>query len=445
MEPSATPQEALVLGLGESGLAMARWLAGAGWSVRAADTRSEPPLRAALERELPQVRLAAGGPLDAALLGDAALVAVSPGLSLRQEPLRSLVAAATAAGVQTVGEIELFARALAQLRESRAYAPVLIGITGTNGKTTTVRMAGRMVAASGRSVRVAGNVSPPALQALQEALAAGALPDVWVLELSSFQLASTRSLRCAAAGILNITPDHLDWHGTLEDYAACKLRLLEGAAAAVVNRDDPATLPAAARAPARVMTFGLAAPDGPGQYGIVRDEGMDWLACTDEEDAPRRRRRTPRPGAEPAPPPPAEPLHVRRLMPVEALPVRGLGAALAPGARIVVLLGGDGKGQSFEALAAPVTAHARAAIVYGADGPRIALALAAAGVPVLPAASLPAAVCQAAALAQPGDVVLLSPACASFDAYRNYADRAAAFIDAVRALPGAAADAEGGQ
>ena len=193
--PQAAAQAALVAGLGDSGLAMARWLARAGWRVRVADSRSDPPMRAALLAELPQAELHLGG-LDAQALQGVQLLALSPGLAPGQPPAAALVEAARAAKVPVVGEIELFAQALAQLREERDYRPVLLGITGTNGKTTTARLAGLMLQACGRDAAVAGNIGPCALDVLGERLAQGRLPQAWVLELSSFS--SKPPPRCAA-------------------------------------------------------------------------------------------------------------------------------------------------------------------------------------------------------------------------------------------------------
>jgi len=243
--PAAPVRSALVLGLGESGLAMAAWLAGDGWNVRVADTRAAPPMLAALQAQLPAVRFA-GGAFEHALLDGVELVALSPGLSPHQEPLRALLHEARARGIESVGEIELFARALAHLAAERGYAPRVIGITGTNGKTTTARMVAQMIATGGRRVALAGNISPSALDALRAALDADALPQYWVLELSSFQLAGTRSLQCWAAAVLNVTQDHLDWHPDFDDYRAAKLGIFAPQTYRVVNRDDPLTQPATA-------------------------------------------------------------------------------------------------------------------------------------------------------------------------------------------------------
>jgi UDP-N-acetylmuramoylalanine--D-glutamate ligase len=521
-------KRALILGLGESGIAMARWLAREGWMLRVADTRAAPPMLPALQAELPQAQFR-GGPWDADLLEGVDLVALSPGLSPLQEPLRALLAQAAQRGIDVAGEIELFARALERLREERGYVTRVLGVTGTNGKTTTVRMVARMLEQGGRSVCAAGNISPSALDALRGLLDADRLPDFWVLELSSFQLATTSSLACTAAAILNITQDHLDWHGSFADYRASKLRIFAPSTYRVFNRDDPATRdlesvpvqPGSAPAEA-AASFGAGTPRQLGQFGLAREAGLLWLACTDEAPPPRRARRGGRGGRDPAAasllgPAPLEEGElpaVHRLMPVDALPVRGthnamnalaalalvraVGAPLAPALRalegfhgephrtelvacvagveyvddskgtnvgatvaalqglaagagaadpgadpagapaaarrIVVILGGDGKGQAFEPLAEAVRAHARAALLIGKDAPLIARALEGIDVPLLFPADLRAAVQAAAVLAQAGDVVLLSPACASLDAFRNYAHRAEVFRAAVAEL-----------
>jgi UDP-N-acetylmuramoylalanine--D-glutamate ligase len=511
------PRRALVLGLGESGLAMARWLDREGYAVVVADTRAAPPMLDALRAALPDTAVHTGSwPVE--LLDGVQLVALSPGLPPRAQPLASLLAEAARRHIETVGEIELFARALEKLRASAGYAPQLVGITGTNGKTTTVRMAGRMIEEAGRSVLVAGNVSPSALDALRDALDGQSLPEYWVLELSSFQLAGTRSLACAAAAVLNVTQDHLDWHVDFEEYRDCKQRIFGHGTTRIWNRDDPASR-AMGGSEEVTISFGAGAPTAPGQYGLVRDGGLSWLACIEPQAAARKRRRVTRvaPDAPVPPPVEAEPLHVQRLMPIEALAVRGthnamnalaalalvraVGIPLAPALRalanfvgephrtetvasiagvdyvddskgtnvgatvaaieglaqgpegprsLVVILGGDGKGQSFAPLADAVRAHARAAVLIGKDGPAIGAALEGARVPLHAAEDLPAAVQAAAKLAHAGDIVLLSPACASFDAFRNYAHRAEVFVAAVRELaaagraPGAKQAEEGG-
>jgi UDP-N-acetylmuramoylalanine--D-glutamate ligase len=484
-------QTALVLGLGASGLAMARALAASGATVRVADTRAEPPMLAALRAELPQAAFTAGE-FAPPLLEGALLLAISPGLSPTHSAAAPLVAAAKKARIEVVGEIELFARALAKLKAERGYAPRLVGVTGTNGKTTTARLAGLLIESTGRSVAVAGNISPTALDALRERLRANHLPDTWVLELSSFQLATTRSLACDAAVVLNVTQDHLDWHGSFDAYARAKARIFGPRTVQVLNRDDPVAA-AMAKKGAPVVTFRLMPPVQADEYGLVGEGGITWLAYAEDLAHGHRRRR-----AEGEAPADAEPLHVHRLMPVEALAIRGrhnagnalaalalaraIGCPLAPmlhalrgyrgephrvqliataggvqyyddskgtnvgatvaaldglaaeGLRLVVILGGDGKGQDFAPLAAPLARAARAVVLIGRDAASIAQAIGAAPYPMLRADSLPQAVEVAAAQAREGDAVLLSPACASLDMFRDYVQRAEVFADAVRSL-----------
>ncbi|MCX8004960.1 MAG: UDP-N-acetylmuramoyl-L-alanine--D-glutamate ligase [Burkholderiaceae bacterium] len=483
---------ALVLGLGESGLAMARHLARAGFALRVADTRAAPPRLSALRAELPAAEFVPGE-FSPALLAEVSQVAISPGLSPRQPAVAALLEAARQARIEVVGEIELFARALAQLAAERGYTPQVIGITGTNGKTTTAHLTALLVERAGRRWRRSLRVrrEQRALDELARRLQQDALPQVWVLELSSFQLASTQSLACDAAAILNLSQDHLDWHGSMQAYAEAKARILARARVPVVNRDDAAVM-ALLRKSARPVTFGSGPPTQPDEWGLLREGGIDWLAYA-EDLAPERRRRAAGelPGV-------AGQVYVQRLMPAAALRIRGrhnalnalaalalaraIGCPLAPmlhalreyrgephrvqpvaiidgveyyddskgtnvgatvaaieglaaeGRRVVAILGGDGKGQDFTPLAAPLAAHARAVVLIGRDAPAIEAALAGAGYPRERCATLPDAVQAAARLARAGDAVLLSPACASFDMFRDYAHRAEVFVAAVREL-----------
>ena len=487
----ACTQRALVIGLGDSGLAMARWLATRGFGLRVADTRDDPPQRDALAETCSDAAFF-GGAFNESLLDDVELVALSPGLAPTQPPLAALLKQAKARKLEVVGEIELFARALAQLKTERGYAPRVVGITGTNGKTTTTRLTGLLLERSGLDVAVAGNIGPTALDVLRDALAADALPAVWVLELSSFQLASTRSLMCDAAVVLNVTQDHLDWHGTMDAYVAAKARVFSARTIQVLNRDDPIVM-AMARKSAEIVTFGSDAPATPDSYGLVLDNGVTWLAWAEDVSPPGRRRK-----AAPELPAIGPEVHVHRLMPCDALKIRGrhnavnalaalalaraVGCPLGPmlyalreyagephrvepiatiggveyiddskgtnvgatvaaleglgaeGRKLVVILGGDGKGQDFTPLVSPLVRHARAAVLIGRDAATIrgVLEQGAPSLAVHMADGVPDAVRTAAAIACSGDAVLLSPACASLDMFRNYVHRSEVFVDAVR-------------
>ncbi|MDP3842433.1 MAG: UDP-N-acetylmuramoyl-L-alanine--D-glutamate ligase [Oxalobacteraceae bacterium] len=480
----------LVLGLGESGLAMAQWLHRCGAWLRVADTRAEPQRLASLREILPAVEFIGGAAFDTDLLADIDIVAVSPGLSPHRE-LSAIMAAAQARDIPVWGEIEFFAQGLAQLRQDRNYAPKLIAITGTNGKTTVTSLVGLLCERADWSVCVAGNISPSALDVLRDAIDKDALPQVWVLELSSFQLHTTCSLQADAATILNITQDHLDWHGSIAAYAADKARIFGTETVRVLNRDDAVVVElACAQAP--TVTFGADAPTRAGDFGLLDERGVQWLsvAVAAEQEEKRRKKNDSI----------ALPATVSRLMPTDALNIRGqhnalnalaalalcraaglplaallhglreyrgephrleliatigavkyyddskgtnVGATVAAlhglgsqqgSHRLVLIAGGDGKGQDFSSLAEPVAQHARAVFLIGKDAPALRTALSATAVDLYDCPSLEQAVQRAAAIAQPGDAVLLSPACASLDMFANYAHRAQVFVDAVREI-----------
>ncbi|MBI5333626.1 MAG: UDP-N-acetylmuramoyl-L-alanine--D-glutamate ligase [Burkholderiales bacterium] len=665
----------LILGLGDSGLAMARWCARCGAaSVRVADTRQSPPQAGRLAQDVPGAVLHQG--LDPALLDGVNLLLKSPGLSPLDAAVAPLLQRADELGIPVRGELSLFASALTDLKTTRGYAPKVLAITGTNGKTTTTSLTALLVERAGKRVGLAGNIGPTLLDTLATALdqepqpetdpqeAAGqgaalaahvaedaahievpvpapassplddeedatdlpvedwagdvedglsdeepagdqpaedaglhgqpgsdpaaikaddaiarreeapatvaadeppvstsaapaedspepgapalplpapaeplfvALPEVWVLELSSFQLDGVTNFEPSAAAVLNITQDHLDWHGSLQAYADAKARIYGREAVMVVNRDDPmveAMIPppqvvksAVRGRPARtvhrrVVRFGLDAPRQPGDFGLVVEGGMAWLVRAMESDETIKRKPSRPPSRRDAASAPQggasslgrpggyeageeEELILQRLMPADALRIRGrhnaanalaalalataigcplapmlhglreyrgephrvepvarigdveayddskgtnvgatvaaltgLGADIAP-ARLVVILGGDGKGQDFSPLLDPVRRHVRAVALIGRDAAAIAQALqpAAEGGLVLQAHDdLPAATRWAFEQARAGDAVLLSPACASLDMFRNYAHRAEVFIDTVRAL-----------
>jgi UDP-N-acetylmuramoylalanine--D-glutamate ligase len=486
----------LVLGLGASGLALARWCSRCGANVTVADTRPAPPQLAPLQAGVPAAKFVHAA-MDGALLAGAAfdLVLKSPGLS--PASVSGVMAAAQAQGIPCGNELSLFAQALADLKEEQAYAPRVIGITGTNGKTTVTSLAGQLIERAGKSVAVAGNIGPTLLDTLTEQLdeqagdKAGALPEVWVLELSSFQLDGVNNFEPTVATVLNISQDHLDWHETLPAYIAAKAHVYGSGGLMLLNRNDPlvmAALPVPVKGkPTRsYLTFGSDEPTRPGDYGIETVNGMAWLVRAAEADETIKRRKTE-----------ALELHIQRLMPLEALRIRGrhnatnalaaLGLAVAVGCplapmlhglreyrgephrvepvavlegveyfddskgtnvgatvaalaglgserKLVLILGGEGKGQDFSPLADPVSRYARAVVLMGRDAPLIRAALQGTQVELLDAASMQEAVSMAAGQAHAGDAVLMSPACASFDMFDNYEHRARVFCDAVQGL-----------
>ncbi|HEX4858339.1 MAG TPA: UDP-N-acetylmuramoyl-L-alanine--D-glutamate ligase, partial [Usitatibacteraceae bacterium] len=277
---NAHEQQILVLGAGDTGISVVRWALRLGARVRIADTRDDPPGLAQLATLLPRRDIVLGR-FDAALFGDAELVVASPGVAVAGPACDPAVAAALAQGKEFIGDVELFAReqnALAQ-QDKR---PTMLAITGTNGKSTVTAMAGAMCRAAGLRTVVAGNIGLPVLDAALAARDTGQ-PDVYVVELSSFQLETTRSLHCDAAAMLNLSEDHLDRYATMADYAAAKRRIFSGATHQVLNRDDAASR--AMRDPARrASSFGLGKP-GPGEFGIdagmLREGAADLLPLAD--------------------------------------------------------------------------------------------------------------------------------------------------------------------
>jgi len=443
----------LVLGLGDSGLSMARWLARQGARVSVADSRDQPPHAARLQKEVPDATLFAG-PFRDEVFREAELIAISPGVPLR-EPL---VAAAQMRGVPVVGDVELFAQALP------ADAQV-IAITGSNGKSTVTSMVGAMCQQAGRRTVVAGNIGLPVLDALTEAEQRGERPEIYVLELSSFQLETTTSLHLAAATVLNVSEDHLDRYDGMDGYAAAKARIFAGDGVQVLNCDDPRSM-AMALPGRQVVTFCLGKPRSEADYGLQTHAGEPWLA--QGQECLLAVRELPLAGLHNAANAlaalalcraldlPLSPL-LQALRGFKGLPHRVEKVAEVRGVRfyddskgtnvgateaalkgmdrkVVLIAGGDGKGQDFSPLRQAVANSARAVVLIGRDGDKIGQALTGCGVPLLPAADMDTAVRVAFDLAQSGDAVLLSPACASFDMYRNYAHRAEVFVAAVHGL-----------
>jgi UDP-N-acetylmuramoylalanine--D-glutamate ligase len=537
----------LVLGLGDSGLGMAAWCARAGADVRVWDSRDNAPQEAALAQRVPGALRLRGELTPASLVG-VSLVLKSPGLAPHDARIAALLKHAVEAGVPVRGELDLFIAALRGLEAERGYAPKLVAITGTNGKTTTTAMAALLIERAGRRVALAGNIGPTLLDTLAQALdtpdlareaapqavepagdgsapdaadtgdapgatgAAGqadasALPEVWVLELSSFQLDGVQGFAPHATAVLNLTEDHLDWHGSMAAYTEAKSRIFGPHTTLVLNRDDarvaalapaPAVAAPAPRGrgkakpvdpPRDVVWFGLDAPRHAGDFGLVVENDMAWLVRAQAiDDTPRRAAAD------------ADDVILQRLMPADALRVRGrhnaanalaalalasaigcplapmlhglreyrgeahrvehlgsidgvdafddskgtnvgatvaalngLGADKAP-AKLVVILGGDGKGQDFAPLREPVQRFVRAVATLGRDAERIETALAGFDGRIERHASLEAATRWCFARALPGDAVLLSPACASLDMFRNYAHRAEVFAAEVNAI-----------
>jgi UDP-N-acetylmuramoylalanine--D-glutamate ligase len=433
---------------------MAKWLARRGASVRVADTRAAPPRYAELKHRLPAVPVDCG-PFREASFAGVDLVAVSPGVPLADANVQRAITA----GTRVVGDIELFAQAVTDPR------PRIIAVTGTNGKSTVTSLAGAMARAAGADCEVAGNIGPAVLDALMRREDIGRRAGLWVLELSSFQLETTTSLAADAAVVLNISEDHLDRYLGIEDYARAKARIFSGDGVQVLNRDDPCSL-AMALPGRKTITFGLAAPRRAEDWGLIERGGEPWLAQgASALFAVREMKLAGLHNAANALAAlalcralalPLEPLFTA-LREFKGLPHRAelIGeadgvrwyddskgtnvgstvaalAGLAQGnAKVILIAGGDGKGQDFSPLRSAVERSARGLVLIGRDAPRIEAAVAGAGVPIRLAASMDQAVALAAQAARPGDAVLLSPACASFDMFRDYRHRGDVFRLAV--------------
>ena len=462
MAPSTTPSgtptlRTLIVGLGETGYSVARFLANRGVPIAGTDTRLQPPALERLRETLPDIALFLGS-FDPVVFDSADQLIVSPGVSLN-EPA---IAQARARGVPVLGDIELFARSV--------DAPV-VAITGSNGKSTVTTLFGEMAKHCGFDARVGGNLGIPALDLLTESRRRddveaitheSSAPRLYVLELSSFQLETTTSLRTRAAVVLNISADHMDRHANIEEYAAAKQRIFARSEVMVVNADDP-MVTAMLEPRRRVLRFGLRAPADEQFFGIRNIGISTWLARGDNHliDV-RELRMTGRHNW-------ANALAALALGDAAGLPMnlmlealskfsglphrmqwvgesRGVtfyddskgtnvGATLAaisgaPGP-VVLIAGGEGKGQDFAPLRDGLKTKGRAVVLIGRDAPLIETALAGV-VPTVNATDMDDAVARAHALAQTGDCVLLSPACASFDMFRNYAHRGELFCSAVQ-------------
>jgi len=518
---SDEPTRFLILGLGESGIAMAKWCLRHGAHTRLVDTRERSTLNEKQQAQLSDLEFVGlkdmhFGSWNASMLDHIDVIGISPGLSPITEPAQSILAAAQEHGIPVWSEIEFFARGITALErqsiseavdhEGWTYQPKIIAITGTNGKTTTTALVGQLCERAGKTVAVAGNISPAALDKLMACLdsADGVhdLPELWVLELSSFQLHFTYSLNPSAATVLNLSQDHLDWHGDMQSYATAKAAIFGPSSICIVNRDEVELnrLLSSQLEDRQIIHFGSNRPDEPGSFGIERDPqagGIDWLVWAEvDEDAelekPKRRRKVA--AVE------AEPIRLKRLIPADALRIRGkhnalnalaalalaravglplnkllhglreyrgephrvqsvavirdveyvddskgtnVGATVAAlnglgdtagSKKIWLIAGGDGKGQDFSPLFDPVQRFAKGVLLIGKDTPLIQDAIQGTGVAVERCETIAIAVKMASERAVPGDVVLLSPACASFDQFKDYVQRAAVFVSEVEEL-----------
>ena len=446
-------KKVLVLGLGDTGLSALRWLQRQGAHLSVADTRETPPGVATLKAELPRVKLHTGAFSEDAFK-DTEIIVISPGVSMA-EPM---VQAAISRGVKVIGDVELFAQ----------YKPAsakVIAITGSNGKSTVTTLVGEMCKAAGMKTVVAGNIGLPVLDTLN-----GNVPDVYVLELSSFQLETTSSLNADAATMLNLSEDHMDRYEGLADYAQAKARVFFGEGVQVLNRQDAFSMGMALQGRA-VVTFGLDKALNENEFGIDTElnitqlvRGSKALLATSEMKIAGLHNAANALAAlalcEAIGVPKAA--MIKALREYKGLPHRvewvadigniafyddskgtNVGATYAalkglvgPSdlKKIVLIAGGDGKGQDFSPLAEIVAKNAQAVVLIGRDASLIETALKGTKVDLIKADSLEAAVKAAYGLAKAGDAVLLSPACASFDMFRNYVHRAEVFVQTVKAL-----------
>ena len=434
----------MVVGLGKTGLSAARYLHAQGFAVAVTDSRERPPGLDALREILPDAAVFVGGFSDAAL-ANSDLAVVSPGVPLHDP----FIGRIRASGIELVGDIELF---------SRANTQPVVAVTGSNGKSTVATLFAMMVEHAQRRVALGGNVGTPALELLDSDA------DVFVLELSSFQLESTQSLAPAAAVVLNITPDHIDWHGSMANYARAKSRIYRNAHVCVFNRDDEWSVRLAQDA-SNAVSFGLNSPSRDVDFGLVARNDETWLARG--EDLLLATRELKITGAHNyanalaclalghALELPRDAM-LQALRDFAGLPHRmswvaeigavayvndskgtNVGATVAAirgaGRPLVLIAGGDGKGQDFTELAEALLGHVRHLVLIGRDAPAIAAAVDG-RIAVDVAVDMNSAVRRAAEVAEPGDMVLLSPACSSLDMFRGYEARGEAFMNAVREL-----------
>ena len=487
-------QNVMILGLGISGLAMARWCSLHGASVTVVDTRSHPPQLNQFKAELLDAQFICSS-FDATVLTDREInyLLISPGI--KPADLNEIVLSANLKTIPVGNELTLFNMALADLNETENYKPAVLAITGTNGKTTVTSLTGKLVASANMSVAIAGNIGPSLLDTLREKIDANDLPQAWVLELSSFQLNDASGFEPTAGVVLNVTQDHLDWHETMDSYISAKSHVYGSRAIMVVNRDDEVVMDLLVNAKKlnkhrSYCSFGSDLPTRLGDYGLESVNGMTWLvrAISVEDIVIKKQRSLIEPTID---------LSLQRLIPTDALLLRGqhnllnalaalalvetigcsvsrvlyglreykgephrvesigifndieyfddskgtnVGSTVAAISglgqerKIVVILGGEGKGQDFSPLIEVVKKFVRAVILIGKDKEIIGKTLKAADVPKVFVDSMMHAVSAAAKNAVMGDAVLLSPACASLDMFDNYEHRGNVFQTEVKNL-----------
>ncbi len=510
--PGALPLEnselfpILVMGIGESGQAMAKWAHAQGAQVAMHDTREQSAVSSIVQEQLKEIqdldiKITFGKQADFSLQG-IGMIAMSPGISPLDSWMISLFNQAKENGIVIWGELDFFTQAINALKKSQSYQPKVVAITGTNGKTTTTALCGVIFRKTGKSVAVAGNISPSLLDKLTQCLVDQQLPDIWVLELSSYQLFYSQNFNPDAATVLNITEDHLDWHGDLNHYSAAKKKIFGPSTIPILNRDDlkvMSMLDPEAKDHVRTISFGIDTPQEPDQFGIVGDMngGIDWLAwiMPDEETGQRKRRRAKEIAHEYE-----QPVQIKRLIPTEALRIKGrhnatntlaalglgqaidlsmasllhglrdyrgephrvqsiaviddveyiddskgtnVGATLAAltglGAslgekKIILIAGGEGKGQNFSPLSDAIHRFVKQVYLLGKDAQQIEAVLNTNLVSIVHVATIEEAVNQASKIGRAGDKVLLSPACASLDMFKDYVHRAEVFGSAVENL-----------
>lgn len=481
----------LILGLGESGLAIARWCSKHQYRIRIADTREVPPNLSSLKFYGIDAEFVSG-PFSTSLLNDGVeIIGISPSLSPLAPYLDNLIKAAKERVIAVWGELEFFSNALRML-SIKGYQPKIIAITGTNGKTTTTKLTGLICKNSSKLVAIAGNTDSSMLSSLLDAIDKSALPDIWVLELSSFQLETSYTFSPDAAAILNITQDHLDWHGDFDKYATAKQKIFGEKTIRILNRDDVVVMKTTQYSVDQTITFGLNLPHRVGDFGLSIDNEITWLVEAISKNLKNEfilNRHSKRKYVN------QKRNRQKYLIPATSLKIQGMhnianalaalslaraiglpnepilkglceyhskehrgeiiatingvdyvddskatnvGATTAAlntlARRVVLIAGGDGKGQDFSLIAEPVSLWCRAVILIGRDTPALRDALVGTSVPCIDLPSLEVAVRTASVIAQPGDVVLLSPACASFDMFINYSHRSEIFHLAVEGL-----------